>query len=83
MDSLWTVVDIIGYLMGPLWPDWLDGWIDELADLTSSVPDIYDACGVGCVVVNYVDHVLIAVNHYYATDFLPCLPWLYTCAGSY
>lgn len=76
---MWSIIDAVGNLAGPLWPDWLDSWLDELADLTSSVPDIYDACGVGCVVTNYADHVMIVVYHYLAPEFVACLPQWWTC----
>lgn len=54
----WQVVDTIGTLLGPLWPDWLDSVLDCL----TSVPDMVAECGVTCATLNVVYAVLFATS---------------------
>jgi hypothetical protein len=55
---MWQVVDAIGTLLGPLWPDWLDSVLDCL----TSWPDMIASCGVQCAVLNTVYALLFAVG---------------------
>lgn len=55
---MWQVVDTIGTLLGPLWPDWLDSVLDCL----TSVPDMVAECSVTCATLNVVYAVLFAAG---------------------
>lgn len=61
---MWNLIDFLGYLAGPLWPDWLDGLLDCL----SSWPDMIDACGVQCAVSDTLSYLLWVHNGYQTID---------------
>jgi hypothetical protein len=44
MIDLWSIVDTTGTLLGPAWSNQLD----NVLDCITSVPDMVEACGLGC-----------------------------------
>ncbi len=70
--DLWPIVDTIGTLLGPLWPDWLDGLLDCL----TSWPDMIEACGVQCAISDTLAYLLWVHNGYQTLDCTPLLTLL-------
>lgn len=70
---MWTIVDAIGNLLGPLWPDNLDNVLDAI----TSVPDMVQECGVGCATSQVLAVILYPLFQSNTIDCAtPMVAWL-------
>lgn len=70
---MWQVVDAIGTLLGPLWPDQLDNILDAL----TSVPDMMQECGIGCALSEVMAVALYPLFQSNTIDCtMPVIVWL-------